>query len=419
MGVPIPEGWACVPTDLLPDSVPSDFGAAMIRIAAHAGSAGKFFSCDIRTNDPSGLTPEEIAEMYVSGGELKFAGSLWLASVSSVSDVSVSINPPFRPLVVSGSLGWGTKSVYDGYVSALRHLGVGFGTFEYDVVRKTFMPETALKMLLAECVDVRNGYTHAWFVDGLSIPGWLLESCGLKKVLISTEDPYSLDKLSEMHPHYDYIASNEKIVARGFGLTYLPTAADPDRCLAAVRRAGGRRDIDVCFIGALFPERKKMVLELHDICLKEGLKLFVGGTCSDEDASELPYFVRGEFTTDEMLLAQASSKVCVNAFRSPYDPVSTVNSVYGAGAASMSPRCYDAPLCGAALLTDHRPEVTDVYGADCVYEGDLAEKIKFLCTGKNAEEIALRQSKEVMRSHTYVHRSLVLLGATEKGILSD
>jgi hypothetical protein len=419
MGVPIPEGWACLPSCMVPEVVPDDFDAAMVRIAAHIGVAGQFFLCDVRTNDPSTPSLSVTAEICVSAGMLKYAGSLWLAHAVSSGNPAVSLVAGFRPLVVSGCLGWGTKAVYDGYVSAFRELGVECGGFEYDAVRKMFMPETALKMLLAECADRRNAYTHLVVIDGLSIPPWLLDSCGLKKILVSTEDPYSLDTTVSVHACYDYVMTNESVVAEGFGLTYLPTAADATRCARAVSRAGGRKEFDVCFIGAVFPERRDMLIAVHDMCMKSGLSMFAGGTCRDADLADLPFFVRGEFTTDEVLLAQASSKICLNMFRSPYSGESTKNTAYKMPAESMNPRCYDAPACGAALLTDYRPEVVSVFGDACIFDSSsVADLIYSLSKGESAKEMAAIQSKDVLKAHTYVHRSLVLLGASEKGIVS-
>jgi hypothetical protein len=418
MGVPVPDGWLCVPTSLVPEVLPDDFDAAMIRLAVECGRKGFFFRPDVRINDPKPVTKEISVEVHAVSGALKYVGSMWLRKTAS-ENPSLALHGEFRPLLVSGYLDWGTKAVFDGYVSAMADLGINTGCFEYDAKRKLFSQDVALKLLLAECADKRNGYTHLLVTDGLSIPQWVLESCGLQTVLISTEDPYSLDITSTLHPMYDYSMSNDRAVAEAFGVSYLPTAADISRCRRAVSsplRNG--REFDVSFIGALYPDRKKMLVGLHDMCKKEGLRLFAGGTCKKEDAAELPFFVQGEFTTDQTLLVQASSKVCVNMFRSAYGEESKYNTSFKLDGSSMSPRCYDAPACGAALVTDYRQEVEEIYGRSCICEpSDFPEFVRSMIKTENWQETAVSQSKEVEKAQTYLHRALVIMALVEKGIV--
>jgi hypothetical protein len=242
----------------------------------------------------------------------------------------------------------------------------------------------------------------------------------LKKVVISTEDPYALDISTSIHSYYDHIMTNEISVAEGFGVNYLPTAADMKRCSSAMKLAEsmGGKQYDVCFIGAVYPERKKMLISVHDMCMQAGLKMFAGGTCKDADIVDMPFFVRGEFTTDNTLLAQASSRICINLFRNSNGEESTDNRLFNLRAESMNPRCYDAPACGSALLTDYRWEVEEIYGNSCVSDADsMAEAVYLLSKGDLSKEIAGRQSKEVARAHTYIHRAIVLLASMEKGIV--
>jgi hypothetical protein len=83
--------------------------------------------------------------------------------------------------------------VFDGYKDALLSLGVDVVTFEYDEYARNFSTEIVRKILLGEICNKKLERTHAIFIDGLSIPPWLIESSRLTNILVSTEDPHALD----------------------------------------------------------------------------------------------------------------------------------------------------------------------------------------------------------------------------------
>jgi spore maturation protein CgeB len=324
----------------------------------------------------------------------------------------------FRPLLVSSNLSWGTKAVFEGYREALLSLDVGVATFEYDEYARNFSTEIVRKILLGEICNKQLGFTHAIFIDGLSIPPWLVDSSPLTNILVSTEDPHALDVTRLLYPHYDYVFSNEKNAAEAFGVHYLPVAADPKAVDGLPNPVPEQYESDVLFLGAIYPSRMKVLEEIAEICERRGWRFRIVGPrhCCSPGGRVAEIVDERIVPTREALLYQAGAKVCLNLFR---DPAEGHNAEFGLQGWSMNPRCYDVPLCGSSLLTDFRGEVKRVFGMDCVMNRENLETQleKNLQDASGRKEKASQEVKTVLDGHLYVHRALVLAACIGQGFL--
>lgn len=81
----------------------------------------------------------------------------------------------------------------------------------------------------------------------------------------------------------------------------------------------------------------------------------------------------------------------------------------------VSPRIFEAMVCGAFVISDKQKDVIALFqdGKHLVYfdsPNDLVEKIRyFLAYPELRKKVALNGMQEVHKNHTYVHRIQSLL----------
>jgi len=416
-GVVIPSGWMSVKKDLVSDVViPSDPDAAMLRIAFHLASKGVYFSTDSYSTPP--VYELWAAELSRLGGSVLYENSLWLSRFIVSDDVSVSLSRDgFRPMLVSGNLSWSTKAVFDGYVSSFYDLDIDLVAFEYDGFMKMFSEDMVRKILLSEICNVDNGITHMIVIDAMSIPDWVVRSArrmGIVTVMVTTEDPHCIDATRRLHPYYDYIFSNDRNAAEMFGTHYLPVAGD-SRCKSV------EKDIDVLFLGAIYPNRCRLMEDLAEKLLPSGITMKVIGPFFGCKASGALASVASTkmVSTEDYIGWMARSKVCINMFRDTTCDKTSMNSEFEIPGYSLSPRCYDAFLCGCMLLTDSRPEVLDIFDESCLMGSDPASDVLSALEKHDVKKgISDAHMKTVLRGHLYAHRSICLLSAIGQGFFS-
>ena len=429
-GLPVPDWAAAFRKGLVEPErcLVADDRASMLRLAV--ALADKGVAADEKALDAAGVPPKARldalrgspcwrSEVNRQEGRLRLHNSTFLAKRAAAADqFCLESADAFRPLLVSGKLSWGTKAVFDGYLGALQLLGVKAAAFHFDEHLRSFSSEVTCRLLLGEIADRTKGYTHLVFTDGLSIPPWLLRSTDLPKVLVSTEDPHSLDITRILYPYYDHVFTNDLNAADLLGLSYLPVAADH----LLVNQMGGPIPeewwSDVLFLGAVYSCRVPWLERAAAICGKLGAKLRVVGTAPAGRPPRSLEKVWSErvVTTRESLLLHAGAKVCLNFFRDATDP-SEKNGELKVRGTSVNPRCYDAAACGSSLLTDFRPEALAVFGKECVVdEGSLAGAIeKNLEDGQYRKEKTASQMNTVLGGHLYIHRAMVLLATIGQG----
>lgn len=89
----------------------------------------------------------------------------------------------------------------------------------------------------------------------------------------------------------------------------------------------------------------------------------------------------------------------MNVNATSYQMVSAVNQ-----------RVFDAAACGAFLVTDHQPDMDELFdrGRETVCYADAAQAkdqvAYYLKHPKDRHEIAQRARRRVLGEHTYVHR---------------
>lgn len=424
-GMPMPFGKFAVRDELVPADLDLDKDLAPLGmdVAFRLAKYDVVLSSDGSWSDdiPELLkkNPDWIAEVSCHTGEIQYRNSLYAASRAR-GDMKLEIYdlPSFRPLVVSGMLSWGTKAVFRGYASAFRALGVNVDVFEYDKLLGFYSAETVRRILLGTISDVTKNYTHVVFTDGLSMPPWLLASVRQTKVLISTEDPFWADRTRVIYGYYDAVFTNDRNMAESFGVGYLPTAGDS--LLPPVERD---KEVDVMFMGAVYPERHQILEQLVEMCRRHGWTCRIVGTkhfdsCSPE-FSEV--FEERVVPTEEARGLQASARICINLFRSAHCKNLCRNDEFEIESWSLNPRCYDVPLCGSLLLTDVVPEANTVLGPDYCFEDadDLEAKLKkYLSDGELRKEKAEKLRKEVEEGHLYLNRSAVIMVCLQQGFVA-
>jgi len=416
-GIPIPCGWACVrKSDMEGVLVPKDDDAAMLRVAVHMASSGKYF--EKMGELPAGnFSDAWKIEASVCFGRIQFANSEWLmAKVAEPGEIDFRLSGSrFKPMIVSGNISWGTKAVFHGYVDSFAKMGIDFYTFEYDQFLKMFSEDIVRKILMSEVCDVDNGITHMIVVDGMSVLKNIpmtARKAGVSTVLITTEDPHCSHATHPLHSVYDFVFSNDRNMAEMFGVHYLPTAADP-RCSEAEKK------VDVAFIGAVYPNRCGFLEEIAEKCFDEGISMRVVGPaykCSPR--GRLAEILEDRIvSSEECLRLQAEAKVCLNFFRDSGEDTGV--NVMDIPPYSANPRCYDVPMCGSVLLTDRREEVVKLFGKECLYGqnpfGKISEVVKKYDYKKDMRDF---QKKTVEEGHLYLHRAMCMLCAIGQGFLN-
>ncbi len=415
-GIPIPSQWACVDKGLIEGLVlPDDISAAMIRVAVHLASEGIYFNISGETAFPV-ASDVFYAEVSKDSGQLRFLNSRWLmGKAAKPGELPFAFSgAKFKPMIVSSNMSWSTKAVFDGYVDAFSRFGVDFYSFEYDQFMKMFSEDIVRKILMSEVCDIDNGVTHMIVIDGMAIPENLIltaNKMGITTAAITTEDPHSIDHTRKFHSIYDYVFSNDLNAAEMFGVHYLPTAAD-FRCAAC-----DETDVDVLFVGAIYPNRCRVLEGVVESCLANDISIrVVGPIYKCQPHGFLADIVEDRIvSTEECLKMQSRAKVCLNLFRDACSSKTGHNTLQVIPY-SLNPRCYDVPVCGSTLLTDYRPEVVELFGEECLLGsnpfGKIQEVIK-KCDSK--EDIRLLQKKTVEEGHSYLHRTACLLSVIGQG----
>jgi len=136
-------------------------------------------------------------------------------------------------------------------------------------------------MIHSEALRKDLGYTHVMFIGGLNIPKFMLESLyDVKSIVVATEDPHTFDPLKDKLSLIDYYFSNEKSIGESDypNAYYCPTAADPNTCGSLpIDSLDGKFKSDILFLGAMYPNREKMLLDIVDRVEEFGWNLKILG----------------------------------------------------------------------------------------------------------------------------------------------
>jgi spore maturation protein CgeB len=191
----------------------------------------------------------------------------------------------------------------------------------------------------------------------------LLRRARIPTGLIFTESPYDDERQARIAHLADVCWTQERTsvaTLRRFNTRthYLPAAYDRDRHTPEPQP--GDADVpahDVVFVGTLFHERTALLSQVDWTGIDLGI---YGHTTLLPSRHRLRQYLRGG-ATDNATAASLyrRAKVGLNLFRSTAEWTSGQHVTTGE---SLNPRAYELAACGCFQISDHRPEMDDVFG---------------------------------------------------------
>jgi spore maturation protein CgeB len=277
------------------------------------------------------------------------------------------------------------------------------------------------------------------FIGGLNIPPRILASFhgAVKTIIVSTEDPHTFDPLKGSLDFVDYYFTNERAVAKlGYkNVHYCPTAADQVVCGKLPKHTlDPHYRSDIVFLGAIYPNRRKMLEGIIPFVKKHNLNLKVLGHPQYlpktspiwEFVPPENYDAVGNIRTiphEETVKYYCGANVVLNFFRDvTWNPLfEKEKNPFNAGSIipeSLNPRAYEVPLCGSPmLLEDTRAEAREVFDSSEVgffsTTKQLRSQLKRLLLDDNSATVLTdmrqRAFMKVSSQHTYVNRAQEIL----------
>lgn len=246
---------------------------------------------------------------------------------------------------------------------------------------------------------------------------WVRGRTGLPWACWFIDDPISLPTSTALSPHYDYFFTTDQTSAQAHrdagspNVEVLPYACHPTlhRPVSLAPEEETSLKSDVAFVGTINAVHRRDVLEaLTDFDLKVW-----GGTTGVHRSSS------GSLTKGELRLSDALHRRL--AGRWAWDE--EVTRIYAAAAVVLNVqhpdllnmRLFEAPACGAFLLTDGRDYVGEFFEPElevALYDGphDVADRVAYWIS-RPEERAAIAEAGRLRahRDHTYVNRMRTLL----------
>lgn len=244
----------------------------------------------------------------------------------------------------------------------------------------------------------------------------VLRKIGIKTAAYFTEAPYE-DTLNApvQAGHFDYVFVNDRNSCGLFQsfceqTYYLPHSYDPALHYPAEDARDGEAS-KVLFVGTGYPTRK-MFLQGIDW---EGIDLELRGLWWLPSRSRLRPFLKGEVmdnedVADRYRAPEVAAAISMHRAQRYVDDQRLIDA---GEAYSVGPRTYELAACGLFQVSDHRDELTDLFGPDVVPEYETPRELQALL--KRAldepgwrEELAAKQ-REAMAGHTAEERMRIIL----------
>lgn len=267
------------------------------------------------------------------------------------------------------------------------------------------------------------------FIGGLNVPDYIFESLyHIKSIVVATEDPHSFDPMKHRLNHIDYYFSNERSIGncKKFKNTYYcPTAGDNQECGRIPRDfIDEKYKSDILFLGAIYPNRRKLLESIIPLVEEKGLSFKVCGHVQYmPKSSPLWKYVFDARTIPhiETVKYYNGAKIVLNMLRdTTWNPrTKSGKNPYNRGkfsAESLNPRAYEVPLCQSfMLLEDTRDEAREVFtDKDVGFFSDeqtLNDQLKYFLYGDGKDKLdnmILSAYNTVSSKHTYLHRMLYI-----------
>ncbi len=240
-----------------------------------------------------------------------------------------------------------------------------------------------------------------------------LKKRGIKTALWTIDAPFHFAPISKAAPYYDAVFTGgseayEILEKEGrSNLHWLPFGCD-EKLHAPVQLTKAEKEeycFDLSFVGSgwksIYPFRRTLLESLAT----EGYNIGVFGPGWEDIPESSPLFPcikGGQTTPEEWRKIYAGSKIVFQSHY--YDPSGKVPCY------QVSPRVYEALVCGAFLLVDPQKDLLKLFtsGKELVTyndEKDLKEKVAYyLEHPKEREKIAETGYQSALKQHTYTNR---------------
>lgn len=338
-------------------------------------------------------------------------------------------------LLASDTTNFALTDVFHGYQNALKKLDIPFETFPYHKFKELFSETISCHVMHSTALIKSKNFTHIMFIGGLNIPEWMMESMyHLKTVVVSTEDPHTFDPLKNRLDKIDYYFSNERSIGLNKKLKnvyYCPTGGCSTECGKIPKEQLQNRYLsDILFLGAVYPNRARLLESILPLVEKHKLSLKICGHVGYMPRkSPLWKYVYDSRTIphEETVKYYNGAKIVLNIMRDVKWNAKDNNqkNPFNTGRfkpESLNPRSYEVPLCQSFLLQDDsRVEAREVFTDKEVGffsdEKSLVKAVRYFLIGngsKKREEMALKSYLKVSGAHTYSHRMLHIKKILEK-----
>jgi spore maturation protein CgeB len=253
-----------------------------------------------------------------------------------------------------------------------------------------------------------------------------LKAAGIPCAAWTLDDPYELERYLLWSKHYDFIFTSEPRclpVYEAFGVQaaeFLPHAHDP-----AVHKpdpaaaASANYSSDICFIGAAYPERVKLLKAAAPLLARHKTVL-IGNW--GVHRGELPgvRVLEGFVPESEAVKFYSGAKIVLNIHRLPGECAAGAVDPAKVGADGVNSRTFEIAGTGAFQLADAvrrtlkehfvpGREIETFTGAE-----ELLAKIeRYLADAPLRCQIAAAGRRRALAGHTYGHRMKKLLEAVE------
>lgn len=337
-----------------------------------------------------------------------------------------------------------TSDVHDGITRALSAQGHNLGRFNVDrrIMQAGGYLDFCYKSAKRAGLDVPRpspADVHLWTYGDIILRAhmhqydWVLifsamyvppriiaamKRAGLKVAIVFTESPYDDEKQLQVARVVDVCWTNERSSLDFFRLAnlhshYLPHAYDKEIHTHATADPGTVPSHDVVFVGTGFYERIETLANADWTDIDFGL---YGIWKHLGSRHKLRAHLKGEEVPNDITSAlYRCAKIGLNLFRTSKGFGRYAERV--TRAESLNPRSYELAACGLFHISEHRPELTEVFG-DLVptfkTPQELSELIRhYLARPEERDRIA-RLLPEVVSSHTWDDRARQMVAHLEE-----
>ena len=234
--------------------------------------------------------------------------------------------------------------------------------------------------------------------------------CDTKNIPIAFwmhDDPYEFDYSFKAEEIADWIFSNDKWATMHYNhekTFHLPLAASP---IAHYRDWKAKKDNQIFFCGAPFPNRTQLILDLSRI-----LKKYSALICGQGWIEKHPFIKNQTISNKEFSDLAALSHLTLNIGRH----FNLANSRYQLDASTPGPRTFEAAMAGTVqLYFSDNLEITNYFSPNyeiLLFDSPSSFRTqveKIIDDPQLAKEIALAAQKRALAEHTYKMRCRDLL----------